>query len=538
MPLTAQVADALHSAHQQGFVHRDIKPANILIDGQGRARITDFGLALHYRDQAQRVGEYSGTLPYMAPEQVRGQTHLLDGRADIWGLGAVLYELLTGGRPFRAKSREDLCRLVLEQEPKRPRQIDGSIPRELERICLKCLEKEAADRYAEAADLANDLGKWKPRFLIRRTLLSAGVLFVVVLFLALLGGAYQLVASRRNSETDTPEHIAAANIIVPWMNECKLVLTAETGASIDLWDAEGFVKNFSQRLLANRLLWFEPSRAAEVDATIALRDGWLCWEMPLSIYWDDNSRDSQLGPKDFGLRLRIAVSSDGHFQVGTIGDRAEEHLLVLTEQAGIENYTHFGGRILPIEDFGSPHDACIDTDQRQNLLAAWFADLYRLFRANNLIEGGPSQDAELYACPIRLQNFFSRPITVVQARILHKQFGYDHYQEDHRMCDERRNAVWSPIAGKPDQDARLTSAFDMACTPGYPSALLLLASTDIRNTSGFKVSGFDVWPGAIPSPQWPVLFSYPGRECGDLRRKKPRRIRRLGRTVRTDAVMH
>ena len=146
--LSIQVADALHSAHKQGFVHRDIKPANILIDSDGKARVTDFGLAVHEKVQQFRAGECSGTLSHMAPEQVRGEAHLLDGRVDIWALGAVLYEMLTDRRPFTADSFDALSEEILHREPKPPRQIDDKIPAELERVCLKCLSKSVTERYA------------------------------------------------------------------------------------------------------------------------------------------------------------------------------------------------------------------------------------------------------------------------------------------------------------------------------------------------------------------------------------------------------
>jgi serine/threonine protein kinase len=158
--LMTLVADALSHAHRKGLVHRDIKPSNILLDQQGRPYVADFGLAVHEDHQRQHAGEVSGTPAYMAPEQVRGETHRLDGRSDIWSFGAVLYELLTGRRPFTGESRNELFDEIEHRDPKPPRQIDETIPQELERICLKCLAKQATQRYTTAADLADELRHW------------------------------------------------------------------------------------------------------------------------------------------------------------------------------------------------------------------------------------------------------------------------------------------------------------------------------------------------------------------------------------------
>jgi hypothetical protein len=158
--LAATVAGALHAAHLAGIIHRDVKPANILLDRAGNAYLTDFGLAVREDEQAAERWRVSGTLAYMSPEQISGDTHLMDGRADIYALGAVFYELLTGRPLVRAGSIEEYRELVMRREPRPPRAIDDAIPAELERICLKCLAKEPRDRYRTAQDLANDLNAW------------------------------------------------------------------------------------------------------------------------------------------------------------------------------------------------------------------------------------------------------------------------------------------------------------------------------------------------------------------------------------------
>ncbi len=154
--LVATIAEALHYAHTRGVVHRDIKPANILIDDAGEPFVVDFGLALI--DENFGTGaRIAGTPSYMSPEQARAEGHRVDGRSDIFSLGIVLYELLTGRRPFVATDRHELLDLIASTEARPPRQIDDSIPKELERICLKAMSKRAADRFTTARDMAEDL---------------------------------------------------------------------------------------------------------------------------------------------------------------------------------------------------------------------------------------------------------------------------------------------------------------------------------------------------------------------------------------------
>jgi eukaryotic-like serine/threonine-protein kinase len=152
----ATVAEALHYAHRQGLVHRDIKPGNILIDKSGKPFVVDFGLALREQDFGKGP-TFAGTPPYMSPEQARGEGHRVDGRTDIFSLGIVLYELLTGRRPFQGESKAELFEQILAVEARPPRQWDETIPKEVERICLKALSKRATDRYTTAKDLADDL---------------------------------------------------------------------------------------------------------------------------------------------------------------------------------------------------------------------------------------------------------------------------------------------------------------------------------------------------------------------------------------------
>ncbi len=154
--LVAAIAQALHFAHKQGLVHRDVKPANILLDRDGKPFLVDFGLALREATMDDEP-KYVGTPGYTSPEQVRGEGHRVDGRSDVFSLGIVFYELLTGRRPFKGSSRDELLKRIASYEPKPPRQYDERIPKELERICQKAMAKMASDRYSSAHDMADDL---------------------------------------------------------------------------------------------------------------------------------------------------------------------------------------------------------------------------------------------------------------------------------------------------------------------------------------------------------------------------------------------
>ncbi len=178
--IIADVADALHFAHQQGFVHRDIKPGNILLDGEGHPFVADFGIATTTEELVDGRSVSIGTLPYMSPEQVAGETQLIDRRTDIYALGVVLYELLIGKLPYQARTPIALREQILFRSPAR---IGGSIPEAVEAVCFKCLAKHPADRYATAEELAVELRASlnTPRKRNRHWLSAAGIVLLVVL---------------------------------------------------------------------------------------------------------------------------------------------------------------------------------------------------------------------------------------------------------------------------------------------------------------------------------------------------------------------
>src|SRR5215469_9269235 len=160
--LIAKLARAVHYAHEHGILHRDIKPGNVLLDKKGEPHLTDFGLArlIETESSVTQTLDVLGTPSYMAPEQAVGNNAAVSSATDVYGLGAVLYQLLTGHPAFAGGTTYETIKLLLDTEPRQPRSLNPKIDRDIATICLKCLEKNPQRRYSSALALAEDLEHW------------------------------------------------------------------------------------------------------------------------------------------------------------------------------------------------------------------------------------------------------------------------------------------------------------------------------------------------------------------------------------------
>jgi hypothetical protein len=204
-----QLALAVQHAHDHRVLHRDLKPGNVLLTTTGAPKVADFGLAklLDVDDDLTQMGAVLGTPAYMAPEQAEGLLNDVRERTDVWSLGAILYEALTGRQAFKGKSRSETLELVKRQPPLPPCSLRAEVPTGLEAICLKCLEKQPGHRYATAAELAADLQDWLDGKPIRTRPLRGGrrnglvATFSVVCLLALTIGGFSLLSGDRPTQT-------------------------------------------------------------------------------------------------------------------------------------------------------------------------------------------------------------------------------------------------------------------------------------------------------------------------------------------------
>ncbi len=226
--LVEKLARAVQHAHEAGILHRDLKPGNVLLTKAGEPKVADFGLAkqLGAEEGLSQTGAVMGTPSYMAPEQAAGRVRELGPPTDVYGLGAILYKCLTGRPPFQGTTKHETLQQVLRQEPVAPRRLVPTVPRDLETVCLRCLEKDATKRYATAADLADDLGRFvrgepvvaRPvgrlgrgwRWCRRNPALAAALTLAATLLLAGTGvSSYFAVAEAEQAETARKNERAA-----------------------------------------------------------------------------------------------------------------------------------------------------------------------------------------------------------------------------------------------------------------------------------------------------------------------------------------
>lgn len=297
--LVKTVAEATHYAHTKGIVHRDLKPHNILLDGEGKPKVTDFGLAkrLDSGDGMTNTGDILGTPSYMAPEQAQGNQSAIGPLTDVYALGAILYATLTGRPPFQAATLPETLRQVNEQEPVSPALLNPATPQDLETICLKCLRKEPAKRYASSQTLAEDLARHlrgepilarpvsQAERLFRwckRNPVVAGLTGTVALLLLIAAVASSIVAVRM-SQLATSESLAKTDAQNKAKSESKAKQDAQTAAKqateakqaaqqrsdeLRRYLARQYVANGSRALEQDdyslAFLWFV--KALEVDA--------------------------------------------------------------------------------------------------------------------------------------------------------------------------------------------------------------------------------------------------------------------------------
>jgi predicted Ser/Thr protein kinase len=273
---------AVEYLHQNDIIHRDLKPGNILVGPDLEPKLLDFGLARATRDlrHMTRPGEVMGTPDYLSPEQARGEPKI-DARSDIFSLGAILYELLTGEPPFRSDNLADQVRLICTADPLVPRRLNSAVPGELQNICMKCLEKNAPDRYGTARELADDLG----RFMANEPVIASPVSYSRMMS----GKIQQHLRELRGWEQDrilsVYEYDAFCRLYGrlieredAWILEVRRLSLSQVVLYLGAWS----LVIGAMLMFLFRYPWLQGSRAVAVAASAALPTAWIgirCWKL-------------------------------------------------------------------------------------------------------------------------------------------------------------------------------------------------------------------------------------------------------------------
>jgi eukaryotic-like serine/threonine-protein kinase len=328
------IAEAIHYAHEHGILHRDLKPSNVLIDSQDQPRVTDFGLAKSLCDaqlsasssQLTLSWEVLGSPSYIPPEQALGKRGKVSRQSDVYALGATLYHLVTGRPPFQGETVTEVLQQVLNTEPLAPRLLQPSLPRDLETICLKCLEKEIPRRYQSAQELADDLGRFLEDKPIRArpvgALGKAGKWCRRRPALAAMGTALALTGA-----------VGLTGVIWQSRRASKNALLARQSAyAADMKLAQGAVDGRDIGSAMSLLNRYEPSGDSQADVRH--------WEW--RYLWQLSQSDELLRLHRYPDKIRaLAVSKDGKFlAVQTAGDKAA--LWDLTTQRPITEFPNSG----------------------------------------------------------------------------------------------------------------------------------------------------------------------------------------------------